>query len=163
MTEVMVAWVAMCYACNAATVHRHGTGIPREGEAPGVGSITEKGIFMRLSEVLTVVNGRFISPNVNPNIEVQRGFAADLMSDALRYRLCDALLVSGLANHQVVRTAEMADVRAILMVRGKVPAPETLDLAEEVGIPFLGTNMTMFESCARLFDAGLGACHPYGE
>lgn len=118
---------------------------------------------MRLSEILKVVNGRFISPNVNPNIEVQQGFAADLMSDALRYRLCDALLVSGLANPQVVRTAEMADVRAILMVRGKVPPPETLDLAEEVGIPFLGTELTMFESCGRLYDAGLGACHPYHE
>lgn len=116
---------------------------------------------MRLSEVLKIVNGRVISLNVNPNIEVQQGFAADLMSDALRYRLCEALLVSGLANPQVVRTAEMADVKAILMVRGKMPPPETLDLAEEVGIPFLGTDMTMFESCGRLYGAGLDCCRPY--
>lgn len=118
---------------------------------------------MRLSEVLQIVNGRFISPNVNPNIEVGQGFAADLMSDALRYRLCEALLVSGLANPQVVRTAEMADVKAILMVRGKTPPPETLDLAEEVGIPFIGTEMTMFESCGRLYGAGLHCCNPYGD
>lgn len=118
---------------------------------------------MRLSEVLAVVHGRFISPNVNPNIEVGAGFAADLMSDALRYRLCQALLVSGLANPQVVRTAEMADVTAILMVRGKTPPPETLELAEEVGIPFLGTNLTMFEACGLLHAAGLAACHRYSE
>jgi predicted transcriptional regulator len=80
------------------------------------------------------------------------------MSDALRYDLSQALLVSGLANPQVVRTAEMADVAAILMVRGKIPPADTLDLAEELDIPFLSTELTMFESCGRLFCAGLSAC-----
>ena len=113
---------------------------------------------MQLRDVLAALGARPISLNVNFCIEVRAGFAADLMSDALRYDLVGALLVSGLANPQVVRTAEMADVAAILMVRGKTPTPETLDLAEEVGIPFLGTELTMFESCGRLFAAGLPAC-----
>ena len=108
--------------------------------------------------MLAALGARPISPNVNLSTEVRAGFAADLMSDALRYDLAGALLVSGLANPQVVRTAEMADVAAILMVRGKTPAPETLGLAEEVGVPFLGTELTMFESCGRLFAAGLHAC-----
>lgn len=113
---------------------------------------------MQLRDVLAALGARLISPDVNPHIEVRAGFAADLMSDALRYDLSGALLVSGLANPQVVRTAEMADVAAILMVRGKTPTPETLELAEEIGIPFLGTDLTMFESCGRLFVAGLPAC-----
>ena len=113
---------------------------------------------MRLREVMELTNARLISMNIDPTTEVRAGFAADLMSDALRYDLSQALLVSGLANPQVVRTAEMADVAAILMVRGKTPPPETLDLAEELGIPFLGTELTMFESCGRMFAAGLSAC-----
>jgi hypothetical protein len=113
---------------------------------------------MRLRDVLVLAEAQPISPNVNPSVEVRAGFAADLMSDALRYDLSGALLVSGLANHQVVRTAEMADVSAILMVRGKTPPPETLELAEEVGIPFLGTELTMFETCGRLLAAGLPPC-----
>lgn len=113
---------------------------------------------MRLREVMALTNAHLISLNINPTTEVRAGFAADLMSDALRYDLSQALLVSGLGNPQVVRTAEMADVAAILMVRGKVPPQETLDLAEELGIPFLGTELTMFESCGRLFTAGLPAC-----
>lgn len=113
---------------------------------------------MRLCDVLALTQAQLISPNVNPNVEVHAGFAADLMSDALRYDLSGALLVSGLANHQVVRTAEMADVAAILMVRGKMPSPETLELADEVGIPFLGTELTMFETCGRLLSAGLPPC-----
>ena len=116
---------------------------------------------MRLREVLVLADARAISLNMPPNLEVRSGFAADLMSDALRYDLSQALLVSGLANPQVVRTAEMADVAAILMVRGKVPPPETLDLAEEIGIPFLTTALTMFETCGRLFGAGLPPCKLY--
>ena len=113
---------------------------------------------MRLRDVLTAVEAQPISTELDPDLEVRSGFAADLMSDALRYDLAQALLVSGLANPQVVRTAEMGDVAAILMVRGKAPAPETLALAQEIGIPFLGTQLTMFESCGRLFAAGLPAC-----
>jgi hypothetical protein len=113
---------------------------------------------MRLREVLTLTQARFVSANVGPDVEVRAGFAADLMSDALRYDLSGALLVSGLATPQVVRTAEMADVAAILMVRDKTPPPEALELAEEVGIPFMSTQLTMFETCGKLFAGGLPAC-----
>ena len=110
---------------------------------------------MRLREVQTLTGAIGVSLNIPPDLEVGSGFAADLMSDALRYDLSRALLVSGLANPQVVRTAEMADVAAILMVRGKAPPAETLELAEELGIPFLSTDLTMFETCGRLFAGGL--------
>jgi DRTGG domain len=113
---------------------------------------------MQLRDVMATLGARLVSSNCDPTVDVRAGFAADLMSDALRYDLSQALLVSGLANPQVVRTAEMADVAAILMVRGKVPPPETLDLAEELGIPFLSTELTMFESCGRLYSANLPAC-----
>ncbi len=113
---------------------------------------------MQLREVMATLGARLISSHCDPTTEIRAGFAADLMSDALRYDLSQALLVSGLANPQVVRTAEMADVAAILMVRGKIPPADTLDLAEEIGIPFLSTELTMFESCGRLFCAGLSPC-----
>jgi hypothetical protein len=113
---------------------------------------------MRLKDVMAMLGARFVSSCCEPDLEVRAGFAADLMSDALRYDLSQALLVSGLVNPQVVRTAEMADVAAILMVRGKVPPADTVDLADEIGIPFLSTELTMFESCGRLFAAGLPAC-----
>jgi hypothetical protein len=113
---------------------------------------------MQLREVMALLGARLVSSHCDPTIEIRAGFAADLMSDALRYDLSQALLVSGLANPQVVRTAEMADVAAILMVRGKIPPADTLDLADEIGIPFLSTELTMFESCGRLFCAGMPPC-----
>ncbi len=116
---------------------------------------------MLLREVIATLGARLVSSSCDMDLDVRAGFAADLMSDALRYDLSQALLVSGLANPQVVRTAEMADVAAILMVRGKTPSADALDLADEIGMPFLTTDLTMFESCGRLFCAGLPACKSF--
>lgn len=113
---------------------------------------------MRLREVMEITLARPMSAHVDPDVQVRSSFAADLMSDALRYNLEQALLISGLVNPQVVRTAEMADVAAVLMVRGKMPAPESLQLADELGIPFMATDMTMYETCGRLFASGLPSC-----
>jgi hypothetical protein len=110
---------------------------------------------MRLRDVLTLTAAKLMMSDADLDVEIRCCFAAYLMSDVLRYDLTQSLLISGLANPQVVRTAEMADVVGVLMVRGKTPLPETLALAAEVGIPFLVTSLTMFESCGRLYAAGL--------
>ena len=49
---------------------------------------------------------------------IQHAFAADLMSDVLRLNTEGLLLITGMANPQVIRTAEMADIPFILFVRG---------------------------------------------
>ena len=86
------------------------------------------------------------------------GCGADLMSDVLAFTHEGTLLMTGLTNPQVVRTAEMAGITAIVFVRGKVPPPETVTLAEEKGIPLLASKYTMFETCGRLYKAGLPGC-----
>jgi predicted transcriptional regulator len=113
---------------------------------------------MRLQEVLSNAEARPISHNPDLKREVRSGFASDLMSDVLCYDVAQGLLITGLTNPQIIRTAEMADVAAILVVRGKMPPSETVDLAEQLDIPMIGTNLIMFESCGRLFAAGLPPC-----
>ena len=115
---------------------------------------------MRLQDIIDVTEARVISPDPDLSQEIRSGFAADLMSDVLRYDVAQGLLITGLTNPQIIRTAEMADVAAILLVRGKTPFPETIDLANQVGIPILGTELIMFETCGRLHAAGLQACKP---
>jgi hypothetical protein len=66
--------------------------------------------------------------------------------------------LTGLTNPQVVRTAEMADIIAIVFVRGKLPPPETIALAEEKDIPLIAARYTLFEMCGRLYGAGMGSC-----
>jgi predicted transcriptional regulator len=113
---------------------------------------------MKLKEVLEIIDGRVISKNVDLDTEVQMGCGADLMSDVLAFTHEGTLLMSGLTNPQIVRTAEMAGIKAIVFVRGKIPPQETVALAEEKGIPLLASKYTMFETCGRLYQAGLPSC-----
>ena len=113
---------------------------------------------MKLSDVVSVIEGQVISKEVNMDAEIQMGCGADLMSDVLSFTHEGTLLMTGLTNPQVVRTAEVAGITAIVFVRGKMPPPETVALAEERGIPLLASKYTMFETCGRLYQAGLTSC-----
>lgn len=113
---------------------------------------------MTLEQVLNVVEGRAVSRNVDLSTQVVMACGADLMSDVLAFTHAGTLLLTGLTNPQVVRTAEMAGICAIVFVRGKIPPPETVSLAEEMGIPLLSTRVTLYEACGRLYQAGLVSC-----
>jgi predicted transcriptional regulator len=113
---------------------------------------------LTLDDVLTIINGKLISSHADLSAQVSRACGADLMSDVLAFTLEGTMLLTGLTNPQVVRTAEMAGVQAIVFVRGKVPPLETISLAEQKNIPLLATRYTMYESCGRLYGAGLPSC-----
>lgn len=113
---------------------------------------------MKLGDVLSVIEGKMISEEVDLDIEIQMGCGADLMSDVLSFTHEGTLLLTGLTNPQVVRTAEVAGINAIVFVRGKMPPEETIALAQERGIPLLASKYTMFETCGRLYKAGLASC-----
>jgi hypothetical protein len=115
---------------------------------------------MNLGDVLAVLGGTIESSEVDLEQEIVAGAAADLMSDVLAFARPDCVLLTGLTHHQVVRTAEMAGIRAIVFVRGKRPPPETIRLAEEVGIPLLCTGLSLYETCGLLHSAGLPASMP---
>ncbi len=80
---------------------------------------------------------------------------SDMMSDVLAYGQGQSLLLTGLLNQQVIRTAEMLDMRCIIFVRGKTPAEEVLTLAREKGIAVISTQRGMFTASGLLYGAGL--------
>lgn len=131
----------------------------RQGRDSGVGDPLAVGrAGMTLGEVLRIVDGRPISRTFDPSLEVSMACGADLMSDVLAFTHAGTLLLTGLTNPQVVRTAEMAGIRAIIFVRGKYPPPETIALGEEKEIPLLATRYTLYEACGRIYQAGLPGC-----
>lgn len=113
---------------------------------------------MTLEEVLRIIEGKLISADADLSQEVAMACGADLMSDVLAFTHAGTLLMTGLTNPQVVRTAEMAGIVAIVFVRGKLPPLETIALAEEKGIPLLASKYTMYETCGRLYQTGLRSC-----
>jgi len=113
---------------------------------------------MKISEVLSLIEGKVVSQGVDLDLEVSMACGADLMSDVLAFTHAGTLLLTGLTNPQVVRTAEMAGILAIIFVRGKMPPVETIRLAEEKGIPLLQSRYTMYETCGRIYRSGLPSC-----
>ena len=110
---------------------------------------------MNVKDLIKIINGKLLVKSADLTREVKGGCGADLMSDVLASIQPEAVLLTGLCNPQVVRTAVMADVSAIVLVRGKNPPRETIDLAEQEQIPLITTPFGMFELCGRLVIAGL--------
>ncbi len=116
---------------------------------------------MILEEVKEILRAEVITGSNNLQMEVKMGCGCDLMSDVLAFTKAESLHLTGLTNTQVIRTAEMADIKAICFVRGKKPDEETIRLAESKEFPLLMTELPMFESCGRLYKKGLIGCSEY--
>ncbi len=110
---------------------------------------------MTLREIKEILEAEIIGDVEDLDLEIDRAHGADLLSDVLTFSKSDSLLLTGLTNPQVVRTARIADIRAICLVRGKRPQDETVELAEQEGIPLLWTRLHMYESCGLLYSRGL--------
>jgi len=89
---------------------------------------------------------------INP---IDGAFASDLMSDVLAFVTDNALLITGLINPHVMRTAEMLDIPCIIFSRGKQPSDEMLEMADEIGITVLSTPMTSYQASGELYARGL--------
>lgn len=81
--------------------------------------------------------------------------ASDMMSDVLAFCQPGTLLLTGLLNPQVLRTADMMDIRCIVFVRGKQPNADMISLAEEYEIAMLSTKHTLFTAAGKLYECGL--------
>jgi len=110
---------------------------------------------MTLAQIGAVLEARVLWGKGHLKMDIKTACACDLMSDVLALSGPGALLLTGLVNPQVVRTAEMAELAAICFVRGKEPERETLSLAADRGIPLLRTRLSMFESCGILHARGI--------
>lgn len=110
---------------------------------------------MTIREVKDILNARLHTPGADLDVQVHAACGSDMMSDVLAFVKEQAVLLTGLVNPQVVRTAEMMDMKVIVFVRGKVPGDAILDLARELDIVVLKTELEMFTSCGKLYQAGL--------
>lgn len=113
---------------------------------------------MKLSEVKEILDADVIVGEDNLDMEVKTAFGADLMSDVLAFAKAGSLLLTGLTNVQVIRTVDILDIAAIVLVRGKRPSEETINMARELKIPVLSTKYILFETAGRLYARGMVGC-----
>jgi predicted transcriptional regulator len=110
---------------------------------------------MKIREIKELLNAEVICGEELLEEEVSSAFGSDMMSDVLAYAKSDSVLLTGLVNPQTIRTALMLDMEAIVFVRAKKLTEDVIALAKESGIAVLSTEFRMFETCGKLYGAGL--------
>lgn len=110
---------------------------------------------MKIGDIVRILNGSVINGSEKLDQEVEMGFASDLMSDVLTLQTENMVLITGLANVQTIRTAEMADISCIIFARKKKASPDIVNLARENSIVVIECPYSMFKTCGLLFEKGL--------
>lgn len=108
---------------------------------------------MKIGDIVGLLKCEVASGENLLETEVHTFCGADMMSDVLAFVKDKAVLLTGLMNPQVVRTADMMDIICIVFVRGKKPGKDITTLAAEKNVAVLTTDMRMFEACGILYSA----------
>jgi predicted transcriptional regulator len=101
-------------------------------------------VIVKISRIQEILGAQIIAGNGDVNDEVKYGYGCDLMSDVLAYVQSDVVLLTGLVHPQVIRTAEMLDIKAIVIVRGKIPSEELIAMADRKDIVLVRTIHSLF-------------------
>ncbi len=110
---------------------------------------------MKIKEIAEIIDAKVVCGEDDIDKDIRCAFASDLMSDVLTLDSEQLVLITGLANMQVIRTAEMADVNCIVFVRDKHVNEAMMKLAKENDMVLLECKYSMFNAIGRLFQAGL--------
>lgn len=112
---------------------------------------------MKTREIAEILSAEMLTED-NPAIDICSACGSDMMSDVLAFVKDQTVLVTGLTNPHVIRTAEMLDVSCIVFCRGKRPDEEMLEMARERDIVVLSTRHTMYVACGLLYTHGIVGC-----
>lgn len=116
----------------------------------------EEGFTLR--KICELLDGQIVRGDSKADQTVKNACGCDLMSDVLAFTRPGSLLLTGLTNAQVIRTAEMLDLKGVVFVRDKRPDEATLEMAEKMNLVIILSPYPLYESCGRLFAAGLSGC-----
>jgi len=112
-------------------------------------------LTVKISDILKYADAKIVSGNHDHDKSFEKAFSSDLMSDVLTLDEENILLITGLANLQLVRTAEMADIHAVLLARGKQATQEMVELARENGLILMETPYSIYKASGILYSNGL--------
>ncbi len=116
--------------------------------------------MMTVEDVRQILQAELICGEDQLQTEVHNACGSDMMSDVLAFVKDQSVLLTGLVNPQVIRTAEMMDMVCIVFVRGKDPSPEMVELAQERRMVLMKTPLRMFTACGLLYSQGLNGGDP---
>ena len=110
---------------------------------------------MKISTIKDLLEAEVVCCEEELGAHVYSACGSDMMSDVLAFVKDQAVLLTGLVNSQVIRTAEMMDMNCVVFVRSKMPTAEMIELAKDSGIVLLTTTKRLYEACGILYSNGL--------
>lgn len=110
---------------------------------------------MTIADIQTILKAELVCGSERLGTEVHNVCGSDMMSDVLAFVKDQSVLLTGLVNPQVVRTADMMDMVCVIFVRGKDPTPEMIELANDREIVLMKTPLRIFTACGLLYSNGL--------
>lgn len=110
---------------------------------------------MKIREIGKLLGAHVLCGEDKLEREIICACGSDMMSEVLAFTKHEAALLTGLTNNHVLRTCEMLDIQCIVFVRGKVPAPDIVKMAEEQDCVLLASDMPMFTACGILYSHGI--------
>jgi predicted transcriptional regulator len=113
---------------------------------------------VKLKAVKEILDANIVVGEEKLDMEVSTAFGADLLSDVMAFAKAGSILLTGLTNSQVVKTAATRNIAAIILVRGKEPSTEAIEMAKELHIPILTTRYILFETAGILYSQGIVGC-----
>jgi len=110
---------------------------------------------MKIRQIQSLLEANMLCGEEELDADVYSACSSDMMSDVLAFVKDQGVLLTGLVNTQVIRTAAMMDMRCVVFVRGKCPGEDVVSLADDTGIVVMNSPLRMYEACGRLYNAGL--------
>ena len=110
---------------------------------------------MTVRRMTEILEAKISSGEDQMDLDVSAACGADLMSDVMAFVKEKVVLLTGLVNPQAIRTADLMDIRVVVLVRGKSPTEDIVAMARENGMVLLSTKYSMFLACGRLYESGL--------
>ncbi|MEG1859655.1 MAG: DRTGG domain-containing protein [Christensenellaceae bacterium] len=110
---------------------------------------------MKVIEIAKLLDAQIYCGEDKADLEILCACGSDMMSDVLAFTKHDAILLTGLVNNHVMRTAEMMDIQCVLFVRGKKPEKDIIEMAKDADMILLATEKPMFTACGILYTNGL--------
>ena len=115
-------------------------------------------VTVKLKDIADILDAQVLVDFGNADSEINSACSADMMSAVLYYHSPDSLLITGLTQPHVVRTAEIAGIKAIVFVHDKKPDKDTIEMARNKNIPLMSSPLCMYTASGRLFQAGIPGC-----
>lgn len=110
---------------------------------------------MQIGDIAGLLKAKVLTPALDLSREVESAFSSDLMSDVLTGDYEKTVLLTGLANLQSIRTAEMSDIHEVIIARNKMVTREMIELANENEIVLIASNYSLYRISGILFEAGI--------